>query len=167
MLYLLHGQILFWCDMASALAKMESGYGVYTGPDTIGSIFKSARLHQNKKLEVIAEQLKIRKVFLEAIENEQFEQLPGGVYTVGFIRSYARYLNLDHDLIIDQLKDEKFFSPAHLSAVGDVQHFPNSRFVPSGMIIFGVLLLVFCAASAYIFFDDVPVHINWHAKPSL
>lgn len=153
--------------MGIALAKTDDECEVYANLEAVGSVFKTARLQQNKRLEVVSEQLKIRKVFLEAIENEQFEQLPGGVYTVGFIRSYAKYLNLDHDLIINQLKDEKFFRPANLPAVGDAQHFPSTRFVPSSMVVFGILLFVFCAVSAYIFFDDVPVHINWYSKPTL
>lgn len=153
--------------MGIALAKVDSDYDCYPSSETIGSIFKTARLNRNEKLDAISEHLKIRKVFLEAIENEQFEQLPGGVYTVGFIKSYARYLSLDHDLIVEQLKDESFLRPTKLPSVGDSQYFPNSRFVPSGMIVFGILLLVFCSISAYIFFDDVPVHINWHSKPTL
>ncbi len=154
--------------MGSALAQVVDNVENDITSETLGAIFKNARMLQNKNLEIISEHLKIRKVFLEAIENEQFEQLPGGVYTVGFIRSYAKYLNLDHDAIIDQLKDEKFFKPISLPTVGDMRHFPTTRFVPSGMVIVGMLLLVFCAISAYIFFDDVPVHINWsNLKPNL
>ncbi len=154
--------------MGIALATGVDSFENNISSETIGAAFKKARASQNKSLETISDQLKIRKVFLEAIENEQFEQLPGGVYTVGFIRSYAKYLNLDHDLIIEQLKDEKFFQPISFMTVGDVEHFPNTRFVSSGMVIVGVLLFVFCAISAYIFFDDVPVHINWYAqKPQL
>jgi cytoskeleton protein RodZ len=154
--------------MGIALAASVNSFENRLSSETIGVIFKKARAIQNKSLETISDQLKIRRVFLEAIENEQFEQLPGGVYTVGFIRSYAKYLGLDHDLIIEQLKDEKFFQPISLMAVGDVEHFPNTRFVSSGMVIVGVLLFVFCVISAYIFFDDVPVHINWNnQKPQL
>ncbi len=132
-------------------------------PQTLGLVFKTQRLNQKKSLEAISEQLKIRKVFLQAIEEEQFDQLPGGVYTVGFIRTYAQHLGLDHDEIIEQLKDESFFLPVQLTSVGDEQHFPTNRFVPSGMVIVGLFLLILCAISAYIFLDDAPVHINWHA----
>ncbi len=154
--------------MGNALAKVVDDVASDLEPQTLGVIFKNARVGQKKNLEVIAEQLKIRKVFLEAIENEQFEQLPGGVYTVGFIRSYAKYLNLDHDAIINQLKDEKFFKPINLPTVGDVEHFPTTRFVPRGMVIVGLFLLAFCAIATYVFFEDLPVQINWpKLKPSL
>ncbi len=152
--------------MGVALTRGVDNFENNLCPESIGAAFKKARAIQNKSLETISDQLKIRKVFLEAIENEQFEQLPGGVYTVGFIRSYAKYLGLDHDLIIEQLKDEKFFQPISLAAVGDVEYFPNTRFVSSGMVIVGALLFVFCAISAYVLFDDVPVHINWYTQKS-
>ena len=154
--------------MGNALAQVVDNVEIDLKPQTLGAIFKNSRISQKKNLEIISEHLKIRKVFLEAIENEQFEYLPGGVYTVGFIRSYAKYLHLDHDAIIDQLKDKTFFKPINLPTVGDMQHFPTTRFVPRGMVIVGLFLLVFCVIAAYLFFDDIPVHINWpNLKPNL
>ncbi len=152
--------------MGNAVAKVLDDIEMDVVPQTLGLMFKTERTKQGVTLEVISEQLKIRKVFLQAIENEQFDELPGGVYTVGFIRSYAKYLNLDHDAIIDQLKDESFFTPTPLKSVGDEQHFPTNRFVPSGMVFIGLLLLALCALSAYFFLDDEPLHINWPSTGS-
>jgi len=152
----------------SALPKIKSSGEDDLSPQSLGMIFKSARVKQGKKLEAISEQLKIRRVFLDAIEKEQFDQLPGGVYTVGFIRSYARYLNLDHSAIIDQLKEEKFLQPISLNVIGDSEHFPTTRFVPKTMIMIGASLLIFCLIAAYLFFDDLPAYINWpNLKPAL
>lgn len=131
---------------------------------TLGQLFKTQRLEQKKSFEDVADKLKIRKVFLQAIEDDQLDQLPGGVYTVGFIRSYAEYLGLDQDAIIEQLKDRHFFQPVQLNVIGDEQHFPSNRFVSSGMILAGLFLLILAAISAYIFLndqDEAPVHINW------
>lgn len=135
---------------------------------TLGQLFKKQRLHQKKTLEDVSEQLKIRRVFLQAIEDEQFDQLPGGVYTVGFIRSYAQYLGLDHDAIMEQLRDESFFLPVPLTIIGDEQHFPASRFVSNGMIVAGLFLLLIAAIVSYIFLSDneVPVHVNWSSNVS-
>lgn len=152
------------CYMGSVAAQALENVEENEVPQTLGFIFKTQRLSQKKSLESIAEQLKIRKIFLQAIEEEQFDELPGGVYTVGFIRTYAQYLGLDHDTIIERLKNESFFLPVRLTSVGDEQHFSKNRFVPSGMIIVGLFLLILCAISAYIFLDDAPVHINWHAS---
>ncbi len=130
-------------------------------PKTLGTILRQERLRQKKSLDLVSEQLKIRKVFLEAIEQERFESLPGGVYTVGFIRSYAAFLGLDQVAIIDRLKDENFFSPVNLPSVGDEQHFIANRFVPSSMVLIGIFILTVCCIAAYFFLDGEQVHINW------
>ncbi len=51
-------------------------------------------------LEEISVATRIAPRFLEALENEQWEQLPGGVFNRGFIRSVARYLGLDEDNLV-------------------------------------------------------------------
>lgn len=51
-------------------------------------------------MEDVEEQTKIRKRYLEALENEHFYILPGQVYVRGFIRSYARYLELDSEALV-------------------------------------------------------------------
>ena len=48
-------------------------------------------------LEEIAESTKISKRSLQALEDEQFDLLPGGVFNRGFVRSYARFLGLNEE----------------------------------------------------------------------
>jgi cytoskeleton protein RodZ len=48
-------------------------------------------------LEEITESTKISRRHLEALEEEHFDQLPGGVFNKGFVRAYARFLGLDED----------------------------------------------------------------------
>jgi len=51
-------------------------------------------------LEEISAATRISTRFLEAIEKDQWEQLPGGVFNRGFIRSIARFLGLDEDSLV-------------------------------------------------------------------
>ena len=51
-------------------------------------------------LEEISVATRIAPRFLAALENEQWELLPGGVFNRGFIRSVARYLGLDEDSLV-------------------------------------------------------------------
>ena len=51
-------------------------------------------------LEEISAATRISTRFLEAIESEQWDQLPGGVFNRGFIRSIARFLGLDEDGLV-------------------------------------------------------------------
>ena len=59
---------------------------------------------QKIKLKSVAKELNISIGYLQAIENNEFSKTPGGVYTIGFIRSYADYLNLDTKAIVDEYK---------------------------------------------------------------
>jgi cytoskeletal protein RodZ len=72
---------------------------------SIGNLLKEQREKKGCSLQRAAEQTRIRKNFLESIENNQFSDLPGRVYVTGFIRVYASYLGLDGDTLLLQLKD--------------------------------------------------------------
>lgn len=61
---------------------------------TVGEILASARKRKNLSFEQIEKATKIRAKFLLAIENNQFEKLPPGTFTKGFIKNYATYLGL-------------------------------------------------------------------------
>jgi cytoskeletal protein RodZ len=50
---------------------------------------------------------KIRARYLGALERGDYKELPGAVYTKGFLRNYALYLNLDPDEILEQWRRER------------------------------------------------------------
>jgi cytoskeleton protein RodZ len=62
---------------------------------SIGETLRQERLKRDLDLEQISRELKISSRFLEAIEDERFEKLPGGVFAKSFVRQYAQYLGLD------------------------------------------------------------------------
>ena len=64
---------------------------------SIGETLRRERLGRNLGLDQISRELKISTRFLEAIEQERFEQPAGGVFAKSFVRQYARYLGLDED----------------------------------------------------------------------
>jgi cytoskeletal protein RodZ len=68
----------------------------------IGATLKTAREQQGISLDGAAEATKIRSSYLVALEEEAFEQLPGPTYARGFLRSYAEYLGLDAQVLIDE-----------------------------------------------------------------
>ncbi len=61
----------------------------------IGETFRKAREARGLSLEDVARLTKINLRYIKAIESDSFDVLPGGVYTRGFLRSYARLLDLD------------------------------------------------------------------------
>jgi cytoskeletal protein RodZ len=64
---------------------------------TFGDKFRKARERQGIKLEDVSNSTKIGSRMLRAIEEEHFDQLPGGVFNKGFVRAYAKYLGLDEE----------------------------------------------------------------------
>jgi cytoskeleton protein RodZ len=75
-------------------------------PQTLGQDLCNARERNGITPEVIWRDLKIAPHHLTAIENSCFDALPGRVYAVGFVRSYARYLGLDVEKCLARLKTE-------------------------------------------------------------
>src|SRR5260370_4305424 len=61
---------------------------------TIGELLRQTREQYDTSIEQIGAALRIRPVFLQAIEDNQYDRLPGPVYAVGFVRTYADYLGL-------------------------------------------------------------------------
>ena len=53
-------------------------------------------------LEEVSTATRIAPRFLEALESEQWDKLPGGVFNRGFIRAVARYLGLDEENLVSE-----------------------------------------------------------------
>lgn len=71
---------------------------------SVGETLRAERLKRNLGLDQISGELKISSKFLEAIETEQFDKLPGGVFTKSFVRQYARLLGLDDEDLAGQVQ---------------------------------------------------------------
>lgn len=72
----------------------------------IGSRLKSAREQKSMSLEEVQQTTKIQKRYLTAIENNEFQVLPGKFYTRAFIREYASAVGLDPEQIMEEHKNE-------------------------------------------------------------
>jgi cytoskeleton protein RodZ len=65
-----------------------------------GLRLKQQREKRGITLEQISKSTKIGTRFLEALEEDQFERLPGGIFNKGFVRAYARCIGLDEEQTI-------------------------------------------------------------------
>jgi cytoskeletal protein RodZ len=68
---------------------------------TIGETLRSAREEQGKSIAEAATATRIRSSYLEALEQERFDELGGSVYAKGFLRSYASFLGLDPQPMVE------------------------------------------------------------------
>lgn len=70
-----------------------------------GDKFRKARENKGVSLDDASNATKIGSRMLQAIEEEQFDRLPGGVFNKGFIRAYAKHLGLnDEEAVAEYLE---------------------------------------------------------------
>lgn len=67
---------------------------------TIGEILQKARIEKKYTLEEIEGQLRIRKKFLQALEDNNWSKLPSLTYIKGFLRNYSAFLGLKPDEMV-------------------------------------------------------------------
>jgi transcriptional regulator with XRE-family HTH domain len=70
----------------------------------IGEVLKRTRTRRKIDIRTVEQQTKIRIKYLRALENEEWEVLPGPAYAKGFLRTYAQFLGLDGDALIDEYR---------------------------------------------------------------
>ena len=75
--------------------------------ESIGEKFRTRREEKGLFIEQIARDTNISKKFIAAIENEDYTEIPGETYLIGFFRTYAEYLNISPAEIITLYKNQK------------------------------------------------------------
>ena len=68
---------------------------------------REARLRGGYSVGDAAQVLRIQEHYLQALEEGRFDQIPGTTYAIGFLRSYAGFLGLDPDEMVDAFKRER------------------------------------------------------------
>lgn len=93
----------------------------------IGKLLRERRETQGVSIKAVEESTSIRRLYLEAIENEDYDKLPELVYARGFVRNYADFLGLDGDDIAARFKEEiepKPEEPENIEQEPPVKHQP-------------------------------------------
>jgi cytoskeleton protein RodZ len=72
----------------------------------LGERFRAAREARGLTLSDVAEHIRIRSVYLAAIEDESWASIGAPVYIRGFLRTYARFLGLDPEEVITEFNGE-------------------------------------------------------------
>ena len=112
------------------------------GPRPVGELLRERREELRLDIDGIGEVLRIKPIFLAALEQSRPQDLPGPTYVIGFVRAYARHLGLDHDWVLDRYKAES----AGVRALPDLT-LPvplGERSVPGGPILLVALILAIC-----------------------
>jgi cytoskeleton protein RodZ len=91
----------------------------------IGSSLRTAREHQQLELADVERETRIRAKYLEALEEEQFDVLPGTAYVKGFLRTYADFLGLDGPRFVDEFNER--FAPTEMPEAPPPVRIPRPR----------------------------------------
>jgi cytoskeleton protein RodZ len=78
----------------------------------IGEVLKGTRTRLGLDIATVERETKIRAKYLRALENEEWDTLPGPTYVRGFLRTYSSYLGLDADALVDEYRRVIERSPA-------------------------------------------------------
>src|ERR671937_721883 len=70
----------------------------------IGTTLREARIRARIDISEVEARTKIRAKYLRAIENEEWDLLPGPVYVKSFLRTYGDFLGLDSRMLVDEFK---------------------------------------------------------------
>jgi cytoskeleton protein RodZ len=72
--------------------------------EPIGETLRKARGARGLTLAKVSEDTKIRARYLQALEAEDWDAMPAPAYARGFLRTYASYLGLDADALVEELR---------------------------------------------------------------
>lgn len=75
--------------------------------ESIGAALKAIRHDRGLSLQDLADTTRVRRAYLEAIEEMRLDALPSRPFTIGYIRAYATALGLDPDLAVERFKTDE------------------------------------------------------------
>ena len=76
------------------------------GALNIGAALRSTRLRLGRSLQDVADATRIKRGYLEALEEMRIEELPSRPFTIGYVRAYARVLGLDAEAAVSRFKQD-------------------------------------------------------------
>lgn len=107
--------------------------------DTLGEALKAVRHDRGLTLDEVAEHTRVRRGYLEAIEEMRLDALPSRPFTIGYIRAYATALGLDPDLAIERFRtDEPVLEEALRAPVG----LPDDKDPRVAAFLIGALVII-------------------------
>lgn len=115
----------------------------------IGQILADARKEQNLTITQVASKIHIRQRYLIDLEEGHLADLPGRVYILGFIRTYARLLNLDGEELVRRVSKSPHIPDYEKSQISKPMR-PEEE--PSYYALAGsVMLILFVSVGGYLF----------------
>ncbi len=126
---------------------------------SIGEQLRSARESNNVSLEDAANDVKISKRYLEALEEGNYSVLPAPVYIKGFLSNYAKYLGLDSKSILEQYSklaipdDEEIDSSVSKKSKRTQRRVARKRVI---MLVIVLMFVILCLVALAYWYSSQP-----------
>jgi len=118
--------------------------------ETVGETLTRARESMGLSIDECAQQLKFASRKIEALEQGRYDELPGGTFARGMLRSYARLLNLDGDALVGRVGDRVQVQDTTDTAVSLRRPIPFSEAGKRGNLLYVVLSLLALAIVVWV-----------------
>lgn len=138
--------------MADDLHTGRGDQGLGRSGSGVGAVLRTAREATGRNLQSVSQQLRIRAVYLRAIEEGDFGALPGTTYAVGFVRSYADFLGLDGPDIVRRFREEVEELGRRTQLVFPVT--PTEGKIPGGAIVLVAILIAGIVYGTWFYMSD-------------
>jgi hypothetical protein len=114
--------------------------------DSIGDTLRRERLRRGLKLEQVSAHTKIGQHYLQAMEENRFDRLPGGLFTRSFLRQYTHALDLDAEEVIASLM-QQLEEPSVPLSEAQPRHKPSR--LPRLPTVAWLVIAMFCCCGLY------------------
>jgi len=130
----------------------------------LGERFRTAREARGLTLSDVAEHIRIRSVYLAAIEDQNWNAIGAPVYIRGFLRTYARFLGLDPEEVVTEFNEGNGVPPViHAATVSGgtprtsyvAEHESSGRNLSPLIWIASIVAVVLIA---FVFYNEVTMH---------
>lgn len=122
---------------------------------SVGELLCNARKSAGWTVAEVASKLNLTVFVIESLEQNKFAQLPGTTFARGYVRSYAKLLQLDAAQLVLSF-DQQVGTAADVSAVHTIDKMGESRKVSRGMLQFSLFLLFLIVLAAG--------YYNWQSR---
>ena len=135
----------------------------------IGAQLKEYRISKKLVLQDISNDLNISLNILKAIESDEYDKTPGGVFTLGYIRSYAKYLNLDEDAVINEYKIQfnDINKKEDIKIQKPIESINNLNFIFNYRIISSISIVTLSITFYYMFINSNDNNLEYAMIPDI
>ncbi len=117
--------------------------------ETLGQVFQRYRQAEDLTIEQIEKETKISHKMLRALENDDYSSLPDDLYTKHLIKSYAKYLSLDYNKLLNLYEQGK--------EAAKIDEKPKEKklrvYLTPKMVRIGLVIIIILALGAYLGFE--------------